>query len=308
MKPGILIVTLHEGKGFSLSPHYQQIFTSHFQNSSSPAIRPSSSSSHSSHTANSHAHAGRPQSTNSGINAAPTIHGRYSTKYLPYALLDFDKNQVFVDAVSGTPENPLWAGDNTSFKFDVSRQTELSVQLYLRNPAARPGAGRSEDIFLGAVKVNPRFEEAAQPYVEDPKLSKKDNQKAAAAHAEQERHMGQLGAEWLDLQFGTGSIKIGVSFVENKQRSMKLEDFELLKVVGKGSFGKVMQVMYGFSRKLSSFACRLILTISTGRKILAGSMPSRRSARLTSFPVPKSPTLWRRDPCLHRSTTLSLFL
>ncbi|KAL2012636.1 hypothetical protein VTN00DRAFT_161 [Thermoascus crustaceus] len=243
VKPGILIVTLHEGKGFSLSPHYQQIFTSHFQNSSSPAIRPSSSSSHSSHTTNSHAHAGRPQSTNSGINAAPTIHGRYSTKYLPYALLDFDKNQVFVDAVSGTPENPLWAGDNTSFKFDVSRQTELSVQLYLRNPAARPGAGRSEDIFLGAVKVNPRFEEAAQPYVEDPKLSKKDNQKAAAAHAEQERHMGQLGAEWLDLQFGTGSIKIGVSFVENKQRSMKLEDFELLKVVGKGSFGKVMQVM-----------------------------------------------------------------
>ncbi|KAL2003775.1 hypothetical protein VTN02DRAFT_2269 [Thermoascus thermophilus] len=243
VKPGILIVTLHEGKGFSLSPHYQQIFTSHFQNSSSPAIRPSSSSSHSSHTANSHAHAGRPQSTSSGINAAPTIHGRYSTKYLPYALLDFDKNQVFVDAVSGTPENPLWAGDNTSFKFDVSRQTELSVQLYLRNPAARPGAGRSEDIFLGAVKVNPRFEEAAQPYVEDPKLSKKDNQKAAAAHAEQERHMGQLGAEWLDLQFGTGSIKIGVSFVENKQRSMKLEDFELLKVVGKGSFGKVMQVM-----------------------------------------------------------------
>lgn len=79
--------------------------------------------------------------------------------------------------------------------------------------------------------------------MDDPKLSKKDNQKAAAAHAEQERNMGQLGAEWLDLQFGTGSLKIGVSFVENKQRSLKLEDFELLKVVGKGSFGKVMQVM-----------------------------------------------------------------
>jgi serum/glucocorticoid-regulated kinase 2 len=147
-----------------------------------------------------------------------------------------------VDAVSGTPENPLWAGDNTSFKFDVSRQTELNVQLYLRNPAARPGVGRSEDIFLGAVKVQPRFEEA-HPYAEDPKLSRKDNQKAAAVHAEQERTLGQLGAEWLDLQFGTGSIKIGVSFVENRGRSMKLEDFELLKVVGKGSFGKVMQVM-----------------------------------------------------------------
>ncbi|KAJ5194171.1 hypothetical protein N7472_006637 [Penicillium cf. griseofulvum] len=246
VNPGILIVTLHEGRNFSLSPHFQQIFNSHFQNSSyaPSSLRPStSSSSHSSQNqAGSFVPSGRPQSTSGGINAAPTIHGRYSTKYLPYALLDFEKNQVFVDAVSGTPESPLWAGDNTAFKFDVSRKTELSVQLYLRNPAARPGAGRSEDIFLGACKVNPRFEES-QPYVEDPKLSKKDNQKAAAAHDEQGRQLGQQGAEWLDLQFGVGSVKIGISFVENKQRSLKLEDFDLLKVVGKGSFGKVMQVM-----------------------------------------------------------------
>ncbi|EEA20998.1 Serine/threonine-protein kinase [Talaromyces marneffei ATCC 18224] len=236
VKPGILIVTLHEGQGFSLSPHYQQIINSHYQNPNAP-IRPNSSSSHSVQTG-SYTQSARPQSTSSGINAAPTIHGRYLTKYLPYALLDFDKNQVFVDAVSGTPENPLWAGDNTAFKFDVSRQTELSIQIYLRNPAARPGVGRSEDIFLGATKTQPRLQETTT-YVENPKLSKKDNQKAAA---EQEKNVGQLGAEWLDLQFGTGSIKIGLSFVENRVHSMKLEDFELLKVVGRGSFGKVMQV------------------------------------------------------------------
>ncbi|KAJ5408079.1 Serine/threonine-protein kinase gad8 [Penicillium cosmopolitanum] len=229
VNPGILIVTLHEGRGFALSPHFQQIFNSHFQNNSyaPSSLRPStSSSSHSSHG-------------QAGSFSMAVI--RLNTS--PYALLDFEKNQVFVDAVSGSPENPLWAGDNTAFKFDVSRKTELNVQLYLRNPAARPGAGRSEDIFLGATKVTPRFEEATQPFVEDPKLSKKDNQKAAAAHAEQERASGQQGAEWLDLQFGNGSIKVGVSFVENRQRSLKMEDFDLLKVVGKGSFGKVMQVM-----------------------------------------------------------------
>lgn len=245
VNPGILIVTLHEGRGFALSPQFQQIFNSHFQNNSyaPSSLRPNtSSSSNSTQPAGSFVPSHRPQSTSAGINAAPTIHGRYSTKYLPYALLDFEKNQVFVDAVSGNPESPLWAGDSTAFKFDVSRKTELNVQLYLRNPAARAGAGRSEDIFLGATKVHPRFEEN-QPFVDDPKLSKKDNQKAAAAHAEQERHLGQMGAEWLDLQFGNGSIKIGVSFVENKQRSLKMEDFDLLKVVGKGSFGKVMQVM-----------------------------------------------------------------
>ncbi|EFQ99935.1 AGC/AKT protein kinase [Nannizzia gypsea CBS 118893] len=237
LKPGILIVTLHEGKGFSLSPHYEQVFNSHYQSSGgsySASMRPSSSS-HASHIPNSFTHSMRPQSTSGGINAAPTNHGRYSTKHLPYALLDFDKLQVFVDSVSGSPENPLWAGDNTSFKFDVSRATDLNVQVYIRNPAARPGSGRSDDIFLGACKINPRFEERRR-FVEDPKASKKEREKAAAAFAQREKQLGQLGSEWIDLQFGTGSIKIGVSFVENRQRSLTMADFELLKVVGERQF------------------------------------------------------------------------
>lgn len=203
---GILIVSLHEGRGLALSPHFH---AAHEQ-------------------ASSFVQSDRLQSTSGGINAAATtIHGPYSTKYLPYALLEFEKSQILVDAVSGTPENPLW--DGTAFRFDVSRKTELTVQLYLRNPVARQDVGRSGDIFLGAVKVHPCFEEGAQPHVEDTKLSKNDNQKAATAHAEQERTMGQLGSEWLDLQFGNGSIKIGVLFAQNR-RSLRSEDFDLLKV------------------------------------------------------------------------------
>ena len=248
-KPGILIVTLHEGKGFSLPPHYQQSFGSSQMGNSVSAgsgfgvagsMRGDPAGSHNPGAmAGSYANARTP---GSGINAAPTIHGRYSSRHLPYALLDFDKLQVFVDAVSGSPENPYWAGDNTQYKFDVSRTTDLTVQLYLRNPNARPGAGRSEDIFLGMCRVNPRFEEPKQ-YAEDPKANRKDRERGAAAFAQQERQLGQSGAEWLEVAFGSGTVKVGVTFVENRQRTLKIEDFDLLKVVGKGSFGKVMQVM-----------------------------------------------------------------
>lgn len=170
----------------------------------------------------------RPQSAAGSINAAPTIHGRYSSKHLPYALVDFDKQQVFINAVSGTPENPLWAGSNTQYKFDVSRVTDLTVSLYIRNPSASPNAGRNEDIFIGTLKVHPRFEESRQD-------SKAGNGEGGA---------GQAGADWIPVQFGSGQMKVGVNFVENRQDRLAIDDFELLKVVGKGSFGKVMQVQY----------------------------------------------------------------
>ncbi|KAL9087045.1 MAG: hypothetical protein Q9165_006873 [Trypethelium subeluteriae] len=248
LKPGILIVTLHEGKGFALPPGAEQAFGSRHGNSISQggggfsvagSVRPGSRDQGG--VAGSYGGSTRPQSAAGGINAAPSIHGRYSSKYLPYALVDFDKQQIFINAVSGTPENPVWAGDNTQYKFDVSRMTEISLSLYIRNPNAPPNAGRNQDIFIGTCKVTPRFEET-QSYVEDPKLGKKDREKAAAAFAEQEKGLGHAGAHWVDVAYGSGHIKVGVKFVENRQRSLKIEDFELLKVVGKGSFGKVMQV------------------------------------------------------------------
>ncbi|XXG99478.1 hypothetical protein Hte_005817 [Hypoxylon texense] len=243
-KPGILVVTLHEGQNFALPEQHRTAFSQHGQGSmstgnalNSGSVRPGSSQRP---TVGSYMN-GRPQTSAGGFTGIPSNHGRISSKYLPYALLDFDKVQVFVNSVSGNPENPLWAGDNTQYKFDVSRVTELNVHLYMRNPTAPPGSGRSQDIFLGVVRINPRFEEK-HTFVEDPKASKKDREKAAAEFHNRERELGLSGVQWVDVQYGSGKLKIGVEYVENRAGKLKIEDFELLKVVGKGSFGKVMQV------------------------------------------------------------------
>ncbi|CAH0052943.1 unnamed protein product [Clonostachys solani] len=203
-KPGILIVTLHEGRGFSLPEQYRHIFASHSRSTSqassvSGSLRPGASNN-------------RPQTSSSGLGDIPTNHGRVSGKYMPYALLDFDKVQVFVNSIDGSPENPTWAGSNTQYKFDVSRVTQLTVHLYIRNPSAPPKSGRSQDIFIGALRVDPNFNEP-----------NKDTQ-------------------WIDLQYGTGQLQVSVEYAEPPATKLGIENFELLKVVGKGSFGKVMQV------------------------------------------------------------------
>ncbi|EHK39947.1 serine/threonine protein kinase, AGC family [Trichoderma atroviride IMI 206040] len=215
-KPGILVLTLFEARGLSLPEEYQDVLAAghptgtHSAGDALSSVRQSASA--------------RPQSTGSGFKGIPTNHGRVSTKYMPYALVDFDKNQVFINSVDGNPENPVWAGSNTQYKFDVSRVGELTVSLFMRNPAA---AGRSQDIFLGSVRVNPRFETASE---------------ASGKKGERPQSQGYSGQGWFELQNGTGKLQIGVDFVENRVGKLTIDDFHLLTLVGKGSFGKVMQV------------------------------------------------------------------
>ncbi|KAK1245702.1 hypothetical protein MKX07_004771 [Trichoderma sp. CBMAI-0711] len=234
-KPGILVLTLYEARGLSLPEQYQDALAASHPTGARSTGDALTGSTRAGASRNPSAFSGsldRPQSSSaSGFKGIPTNHGRVSGKYMPYALVDFDKNQVFINSVDGNPENPVWAGSNTQYKFDVSRVGELTVQLFMRNPSAAAGTGRTQDIFLGAVRVMPRFE----PVPENASSTKK-------AQADRPQTQGHSGIGWFDLQNGTGKIQIGVNFVENRVGKLSIDDFDLLTLVGKGSFGKVMQV------------------------------------------------------------------
>ncbi len=253
-RSGILILTLQEGRGFSLPPGAEAAFQrpSHGNSMSTGSFAGSFMGGNSARPGSNQTHQGsyRPSSAatsgGSTINSVPSTHGRYSSKYLPYALVDFDKQQVFVNAVSGSPENPVWPGESTQYKFDVGRSTELNLSLYVRNPSAPPNAGRQHDIFIGTCRITPTFREDAQPGADQQPPSSSDSKskkEKPAIKATTGNGTVVAGVQWHDVQYGTGAIRLGVKFVENRQRSLKIEDFDLLKVVGKGSFGKVMQVV-----------------------------------------------------------------
>lgn len=140
--------------------------------------------------------------------------------WLPYVVLEFDKNEVLVDALGGDLYSPVWMYSAT---FDVSRISEISLNAYLRttqpssaaqleNGNGKEGADMgNSDLLLGGLRFTPDLE------------------------------TGRLTDEWIPLQGGSGAIHIQVSF-KPAQTPLTIDSFELLKVIGKGSFGKVMQV------------------------------------------------------------------
>ncbi|EFP79720.2 hypothetical protein PGT21_032024 [Puccinia graminis f. sp. tritici] len=132
--------------------------------------------------------------------------------WLPYLVLEFDKNEVLVEALGGTIDCPVWI---YQADFDVSRTSEITLSTYLRtSPHGSQKTDMGDDIFLGGLNFQPSF----------------DTQSVIDA--------------WYDTNTsnGTGRFHLQVAFKPSKNTQLTIESFELLQVIGKGSFGKVMQV------------------------------------------------------------------
>ncbi|KAL0580624.1 Serine/threonine-protein kinase [Marasmius crinis-equi] len=133
--------------------------------------------------------------------------------WLPYIVMEYEVNQVLITPLGGELDKPLYM---YMAHFDVSRNSAISLQCYLRaDEPNRGGDGLADDlgndVFLGGLTFVPDFE-----------------------------NMGTQD-QWYDLS-GGGRIQLGVSYQPGYGGSLSIDDFELTTVIGKGSFGKVMQV------------------------------------------------------------------
>ncbi|TFY78076.1 hypothetical protein EWM64_g5935 [Hericium alpestre] len=131
--------------------------------------------------------------------------------WLPYVVLEFDKNEILIDALGGDMANPVW---NYRADFDVSRTSTISVSSYLRTTQCVQGQDdMGNDLLMARVDLTPGLD---------------------AHHISDQWYSATAG--------GSGSFHLSVTFKPSRNEPLTIEAFDLLKVIGKGSFGKVMQV------------------------------------------------------------------
>lgn len=96
--------------------------------------------------------------------------------WLPYVVLEFDKNEILIDALGGDLSSPVWnyradlcVSEPSyyfssvclllSFTSDVSRTSNISVSSYLRTAAAVQGQDdMGNDLLMGRVDLTPMLD------------------------------------------------------------------------------------------------------------------------------------------------------
>ncbi|PWA01999.1 hypothetical protein BB558_001868 [Smittium angustum] len=145
----------------------------------------------------------------------------------PFAVISFDKNEVIAAPLGGDMINPAW---EYRANFDVSRGSDITVSLYQQverrqapqsnrsapdynqqTPKQPPNRKVFDTVFLGKAQISPVFNE------------------------------GVLVDNWYPLSI-SGHIRLQYTFNRKENIKLSIDNFDLLKVIGRGSFGKVFQV------------------------------------------------------------------
>ncbi|CCH46391.1 Serine/threonine-protein kinase [Wickerhamomyces ciferrii] len=150
---------------------------------------------------------------------------------LIYFTLEFDKTIISIEPEFGSIKKPYF---NKVSNFDVTKiSNELKFQIFLKIPKILSGLD-TEDILISSTILPLNFTKTYNTpiRIKNHEVLKFNNDYP----------------EWSE-QFN-GDLIISIDFKPNENKHLTIDDFDLLKVIGKGSFGKVMQVRKKDSQKI----------------------------------------------------------
>lgn len=186
----------------------------------------------------------------------PNTSGERVIKALLYMTMEFDNNVLMIEPRKGLVDGCQW---DRVVSFDVTKSLKapllaalpatnlLNVNLFIRLPRnlipdqeklvkkqffAKDGLNIG-DLLVGQIKVPLELKGQKPVRLLDHEFVKF-------------KRLFELAQDDIDI----GEISLSVDFKPILKSHMSIEDFDLLKVIGKGSFGKVMQVMKKDTRQI----------------------------------------------------------
>lgn len=174
----------------------------------------------------------------------PNSNGDRVIKPLLFMTVEFDNNMIMVESRKGTADQCQW---DRVMTFDVTKMLAhshtssnfLNINMYLRLPNRLvPASERLNHLNMFTTNNSNTFGDLQVGLIKLP-LNLKCHSKAIRL----------IDHEYLKFKTNfeagddIGEISLSIDFKPQLKTHLSIEDFDLLKVIGKGSFGKVMQVM-----------------------------------------------------------------
>ncbi|KAI9336392.1 AGC/AKT protein kinase [Obelidium mucronatum] len=153
---------------------------------------------------------------------------------MPFLVLEFDKNETMawaketkLEHENGKPISGHAINWNFRANFDVSRESDLIVTVYQKN------AAKNGDTPIGTTRISPAFDQRLQDeWFKLSPVNNSSNSNGTTAPSTPTTNAGEIRIQLVFKQNGA----------ESEKRALSVDDFEILRVLGKGSFGKVVQV------------------------------------------------------------------
>lgn len=179
------------------------------------------------------------------IPSSILLPGSTNSSPLLYFTIEFDNSITTISPDMGTMEQPVF---NKISTFDVTRKLRfLKIDVFARIPSLllpsknwQQEIGEQDEVLKEILKKINTNQDIHLDSFHLPLNLKIDS----AAQIRLYNH------HWISLERGYGKLNITVDYKPSKNKPLSIDDFDLLKVIGKGSFGKVMQVRKKDTQKI----------------------------------------------------------